>query len=440
MKTKIRRSMMLVLVITLAFSYMLFTLVAYRQTIRILQKEVEEEANYIAAAIDELGEDYLSTMDAVNKNTRLTLIDPEGNVLYDGEGVNEKLTNHSDRPEVREAEEKGSGEDIRMSHTRGKEMYYYARLLNNGDILRVSKTMNSFVKIAVSNLPMLGMIGLGMVVVAWLLASWRTKRLIEPINTLDVKNPLEHPIYEELQPLVEAIDTQNKEKDALADMRKEFSANVSHELKTPLTSISGYAEIMMNGLVRQEDMPAFSERIYLEARHLITLVEDIIKLSRLDEGAVDIEMEDVEIYGMLREICSRLVPQANKKQVTVSVEGEQVVFHGVRRVLDEMLYNICENAIKYNRENGSVNIWVGDTLEGPKVVVEDTGIGIPADEQERIFERFYRVDKSHSRANEGTGLGLSIVKHGARLHGADVSVESQVNVGTRMKIQFPRQS
>ena len=318
-------------------------------------------------------------------------------------------------------------------------MYYYAKRLNNGDILRVSKNMNSFVKIAVSNLPVLGMIGLGMVIIAWFLASWRTKRLIEPINALDVKNPLEHPIYEELQPLVNAIDTQNKEKDALVDMRKEFSANVSHELKTPLTSISGYAEIMMNGLVRQEDMPSFSERIYREARHLITLVEDIIKISRLDEGAVGIDKEDVELYGMLRDVCSRLAPQASKKKVSVSVEGEQVVFHGVRRILDEMLYNICENAIKYNRENGKVDIWVGNTLEGPKVIVEDTGIGIPKSEQERIFERFYRVDKSHSKVNEGTGLGLSIVKHGAQLHGAEVYVESELNKGTRIKIQFPVQ-
>ncbi len=228
----------------------------------------------------------------------------------------------------------------------------------------------------------------------------------------------------------------NKEKDALAEMRKEFSANVSHELKTPLTSISGYAEIMTNGLVRPEDIPEFSERIYKEARHLITLVEDIIKISRLDEGAVEIEKEEVDLYRMVREICSRLAPQASKRKVSLQLEGESVIYRGVRQILDEMVYNICENAIKYNKEGGSVKIWVGSTLEGPKIIVEDTGIGIPKEYQERIFERFYRVDKSHSKEYEGTGLGLAIVKHGAQLHGASVTVDSTPGKGTKMQIQF----
>ena len=219
-------------------------------------------------------------------------------------------------------------------------------------------------------------------------------------------------------------------------MRKEFSANVSHELKTPLTSISGYAEIMKDGLVRPEDMKTFSERIYNEASRLITLVEDIMKLSKLDEGAVELEKEEVDFYMLTREICSRLAPQAEKRHVRVEVTGEPVHYLGVRQVLDEMLYNMIENAIKYNKEGGLVSVWVGNTLQGIKIIVRDTGIGIPKEEQERIFERFYRVDKSHSKATGGTGLGLSIVKHGALMHGAKIDVDSEVNKGTKMELIF----
>ena len=249
-----------------------------------------------------------------------------------------------------------------------------------------------------------------------LLAKWQTARLIKPINELDLENPLDNDVYTELSPLLTAMDRQNKEKEAVSNMRKEFSANVSHELKTPLTSISGYAEIMKNGMVRPADIPVFSERIYKEARRLITLVEDIIKLSK--------------------EIISRLAPQASQKNVRMELTGEPVKYTGIRQILDEMVYNVCENAIKYNNDGGRVTVWVGNTLEGPKISVADTGIGIPAEHHERIFERFYRVDKSHSKERGGTGLGLSIVKHGALLHGAKVSVESTPGKGTKIEMQF----
>ncbi|WP_337495208.1 sensor histidine kinase, partial [[Ruminococcus] torques] len=210
------------------------------------------------------------------------------------------------------------------------------------------------------------------------------------------------------------------------------------ELKTPLTSISGYAEIMKNGLVRPEDISGFSERIYKEARRLITLIEDIIKLSKLDEESVELEKEDVDLYELTREIVSRLSPQAAQKNIRIELSGESVHYHGIRQILDEMVYNVCENAVKYNYENGKVSVWAGNTLNGPKISVSDTGIGIPKEHQERIFERFYRVDKSHSKERGGTGLGLSIVKHGALLHGAKVSVESEEGRGTKISMQFPR--
>ena len=327
-----------------------------------------------------------------------------------------------------------------MSNTVKQELYYYAVQLDDGTVLRVAKTMDSLAYTALNVLPIMGLLMLLMILVAVFLARWQTARLIKPINELDLDHPLENPAYEELMPFLEAMDRQNKEKEAVANMRKEFSANVSHELKTPLTSISGYAEIMKNGMVHTEDIPKFSERIYKEARRLISLVEDIIKLSKLDEESVELEKTEVDLYEMCREIVSRLSPQASEKQVYLSVTGEPVTYFGIRQILDEMIYNICENAIKYNIRGGAVSVWAGNTLEGPKVVVEDTGIGIPREHQERIFERFYRVDKSHSKETGGTGLGLSIVKHGALLHGAKVTVNSTVGQGTRMELLFPKET
>ena len=282
----------------------------------------------------------------------------------------------------------------------------------------------------------MGVIAVVMLLLAAALSRNQVAKMIRPINELDLNVPLENEMYEELTPLLKRIDEQNKQKDAIADMRKEFSANVSHELKTPLTSISGYAEIMKNGLVKPEDMKVFSERIYNEASRLITLVEDIIKLSKLDEGAIEVEKEDVDLYELTREIVSRLAPQAESRNVHLEVTGENVIYHGVRQILDEMIYNICENAVKYNKKGGSVSVWVGATLKGKKVIVSDTGIGIPKDQQERIFERFYRVDKSHSKETGGTGLGLSIVKHGAIMHNAQIHVESEEGKGTKMEITF----
>ena len=240
----------------------------------------------------------------------------------------------------------------------------------------------------------------------------------------------------ELKKANNSLQKDIEQKDKLEKMRNEFLGNVSHELKTPLTSISGYAEIMKNGLVKPEDMTGFAERIYNEASRLITLVEDIIKLSKLDEGNVELEKEEVDLYKLTREILTRLSPQAAKRKVHVEVTGEPVEYVGIRQILDEMIYNICENAIKYNKEGGKLIVWVGNTLQGKKICVTDTGIGIPENETDRIFERFYRVDKSHSKETGGTGLGLSIVKHGAMLHGAKIHVDSKLGEGTKIELIF----
>ena len=438
MRKRIQRSMMLILAVTLLLFYAIMSVILYNRNLELLKREVKQEAEYICTAVNISGSGYLEKLSQVDEGTRVTQIDDSGNVLYDSSSEEEDMENHGARQEVKEALASGTGESVRMSNTLGRELYYYAVLLDNGTVLRVAKSMDNLAMTALNVFPVIGGLAVLMIAFALFLAKWQTKKLIRPINELDLEHPLENTLYEELTPLLVAMDKQNKEKEAVSNMRKEFSANVSHELKTPLTSISGYAEIMKNGMVRPADIPVFSERIYKEARRLITLVEDIIKLSKLDEESVELEKEEVDLYELTREIVSRLSPQVSQKHIRMEVTGEPVECYGIRQILDEMVYNVCENAIKYNNEGGRVSVWVGNTLEGSKVSVSDTGIGIPKEHQERIFECFYRVDKSHSKERGGTGLGLSIVKHGALLHGAKVSVDSVPGKGTRIEMLFPK--
>lgn len=323
-----------------------------------------------------------------------------------------------------------------MSETVGQELYYYATLLEDGTVLRVAKSMDGVSSTAVRVLPYMFGIGIALVVIAWRLSKWMASRLVQPINELDLEHPIDNDVYEELTPLLLSMESQKKEKEKNEQMRKEFSANVSHELKTPLTSISGYAEIMKSGLVKPDDVPGFAERIYKEASRLIVLVEDIIKLSKLDEGGVGLEKETVNLYAICEDVLVRLENMAERHHVSMDLSGETVEFEGVYRILDEMVWNLCENAVKYNKPGGRVHVWVGSTLSGPKIIVKDTGIGIPEEEQERIFERFYRVDKSHSKETGGTGLGLSIVKHGAVIHNIQIRTDSEVGKGTTITLSF----
>ena len=230
------------------------------------------------------------------------------------------------------------------------------------------------------------------------------------------------------------------EREQRESLRREFSANVSHELKTPLTSISGFAELMKEGLVDPETMQEFAGDIYKECQQLIALVEDIMKLSRLDEGSEDLEQEDVDLYGLARKVLSDLRPIADQRGIALHIEGKGQTIHGVWRILHEMVYNLCENAIKYNKDQGSVTVKISGDEKQAVLSVQDTGIGIPKAQQERVFERFYRVDKSHSRKIGGTGLGLSIVKHGAQFHHARVSLDSEPGVGTTITISFPKEA
>lgn len=436
MKKKIHNSMMLVIGSTLGLTFLLMVVVFYVYSLASMKEGVKQEAAYVEAALNSFGTGYLEEIDHVGNGTRLTLIDSEGAVLYDSIEEQDQLENHAGRKEIKDAFLYGHGETVRNSATVGKTTYYYAVQLENGAVLRVSRTLDYLIPILLGVLPLFILTYLLLMAGAYVFAEWRTKQLIRPINELDLEHPLENQVYEELTPLLVNMDNYQKAKEEVANMRKEFSANVSHELRTPLTSISGYAEIMKSGLVKPEDMTRFSEKIYKEARRLLKLVEDIMNLSKLDEKQLGLEKEEVDLYEMACEICNRLNLLAEAKKVKLHMTGQRVMIFGVKQVLDEMIYNVVENAIKYNVDGGTVDIWLGDTLEGKQIVVEDTGIGIPKEDQERIFERFYRVDKSHSKETGGTGLGLSIVKHAALLHHAEITVHSQMGKGTRMEILF----
>ncbi len=443
MKRRIQKSMGVVLWITLFVSCVIFICVFYLHALNTMHNTVDKEAFYISEAINlsELANDvseadYIDTIVEYIGDSRITLIDVDGTVIYDTEEDCTEMENHGTREEVLEAIATGQGTSTRFSSTIGLQTYYCAIVLDNGKVIRVAQTMDTVARTIVDVSPFIFGLGFLLWVLSLVMANLQTKRLIEPINKLNLEAPLENEIYEELQPLINRLEHNNNEKAEIENMRREFSANVSHELKTPLTSISGYAELMQNGLVPPQHVERFSGKIYSEANRLIVLVEDIIKISKLDEGSIELEKEDVDLYFMVREICSRLSLQANRKKVHMEISGQSVKVYGVKPVLDEMIYNICENAIKYNKDNGRIDIWVGATLSGAKVVVKDTGIGIPKDQQERVFERFYRVDKSHSKETGGTGLGLSIVKHGAALHNAQISLESEENIGTKIEVRF----
>lgn len=439
MRNKIQKSMMLVICITLLIVFGILTVLFYFNSLNRMKEELKQELTYIEKALDISGMTYLYDMDQAQILTRLTLIDVNGEVLYDSKKDEYTFQNHAKREEVRDALRYGKGEALRNSMTVGKNTYYYAILLKDGTVLRASKTLDYLQPMIINVMPVFAGVAVFMVIVAYALSKWQTNRLIQPINDLDLEQPLSNKVYEELTPLLEKMEQQNREKEEIANMRKEFSANVSHELKTPLTSISGYAEIMKNGIVREEDMIPFSEKIYQEASRLIVLIEDIMKLSKLDEKDNSLEKEAVDLYVLAQEVCEHLRFLADKHGIQIELSGESVKVQGIRQVLNEMLFNICENAVKYNKDGGSVKIVLKELEDTIQVVVEDTGIGIPEQEKERIFERFYRVDKSHSKESGGTGLGLSIVKHAAFIHGAEIFVDSVEGEGTKMCICFKKE-
>ena len=443
MKKKILHHTSIMIIFAVLVTFLAASVVTYSKLNTYMQRGVREEAQYICLAMDEYGDSFLTKKLRTVSSSRVTLIRKDGTVLYDSEASPKKLANHSDRPEFIQAEKDGYAETLRYSETLSKQNFYCAVKLKDGDILRIGRTTDSVFSTMLSSSVLLGGLLLLILAAAFVLVRRQTRELIEPINELNLEQPLKEVAYEELRPLLDRVDQQNKQiakqmeelKEAEA-VRREFSANVSHELKTPLMSISGYAEIMMNGMVPNEKVPEFSGRIYHEASRLTALVADIIQLSRLDEKSSDLPFEPIDLYEIAEDIVLHLDNAASKKNIKVSLEGNSVIVQGVRHVIYEMLFNIADNAIRYTDQNGSVKIFTGTVGDFAFYSVEDNGIGIPQNEQKRIFERFYRFDKSHSRATGGTGLGLSIVKHGAILHGAEIKLQSEPGKGTKMELVF----
>ena len=444
MKQRILNHTSIMIVLTVLLTFIAASFVMYDKFDANMKAGVRDEAEYVKVGLEEFGDSYLNAKVGNATDTRITLTDAKGNVLFDSEADASRLPNHSDRPEFIQAMEKGQGEAVRYSETLSQQTFYYAVELSDGRILRMAKTTDSVFHTLMTSFTLLGLLMVMIILAEFVLAQRQTKKLIEPINNLDLEHPLDNVCYEELRPLLVRVDQQNKQIASQLEelkkteaVRREFSANVSHELKTPLMSISGYAELMMNGMVRPENIADFSSRIYKEANRLGNLVADIIQLSRLDEQQDGpVSMESVELDELAEDVYHNLQEHAGKKKITIDYHGEPATVQGVRHVLYEMLYNIADNAVRYTNPGGHIHIYVGKRGGKPFYRVEDDGIGIPKSEQKRIFERFYRVDKSHSRQTGGTGLGLSIVKHGATLHHAKINVDSDLGKGTKMELLF----
>lgn len=443
MKQKIFSHVSLLVVLSVIMTFTAASAVMYNRFNDYMKDGVKNEAEYIRIGLKDFGTAFLTKEMGNATNSRITLADSSGKVVFDSSASPEEMTNHSNRPEVIQAEKEGHGEAIRFSETFSQQTYYYALRLEDGSILRVSRVMDSVFRTFMSSFTLMGFLTLIIMALEVFLLQKNVSNLIEPINQLNLEKPLDNVCYEELRPLLVRVDQQNRqiagqmeELKAAQAMRQEFSANVSHELKTPLMSISGYAELMMNGLVDQKNIPVFSGRIYDEASRLSSLVSDIIQLSRLDEKSSSLVFEAIDIQELAEDVANNLRPAAQKKNITLTYEGETAAIRGVHHVIYEMFFNLADNAVRYTPSGGHVQITVGREDGKPFYSVTDDGIGIAKSEQNRVFERFYRVDKSHSRSTGGTGLGLSIVKHGAALHNAKIEMESAPGKGTKIRLLF----
>ena len=404
--------------------------------------ELENEATFIEDFILNHQYDEIKNFDTKN---RITLIHKNGEVFFDNKVDIQEMENHFTREEILGALQNKQAKVARFSSTMTEKTLYYAKLLSNQDILRISCNQHSVAVLVLGMSQSLLIMFVIAIIICAVIAKFVSKKIVEPLNRINLENPEDTNVYQELKPFTHRISEENFEKAQREELRQQFSANVSHELKTPLTSISGFAEILKNGGTDEQTTKDFANTIYEETQRMISLVNDIIKLSKLDEKSISQEKEEINLTELSKEVITPLLPVAEKKNVKIDLEAENQVFiNGVRSVIFEMIYNLVENAIKYNKNDGKVIVKISKTSENfssklkQTVVlsVSDTGIGIPKNEQERIFERFYRIDKSRSKESGGTGLGLSIVKHGAKYHNAKVALSSQEGKGSTFTISF----
>ena len=403
---------------------------------------LEQEAELVSAGYEMTDQQPQELTHFVTEDLRITLISQDGSVLFES-ATDQPMENHLSRPEIKQAISDGVGKDIRDSQTMGYETYYYAVLLPTGEILRVAQDAETIWSIYDSSIPAIVLSCVALMMAAAILAGLLTKALVQPVldMTEDLDHIQENVPYKELIPFAESIHSDRILRENNEKMRQEFTANVSHELKTPLTSISGYAELIETGIAKPEDVQGFAQKIHVEATRMLQLVNDILQLSKLDsasETGNTPAMEVVDLLDVAKECVERQKLNARRAYISLSYLGESAPVRGSRDLLDELCQNLCDNAIRYNRPGGKVQITTACSRDGHcTLTVADNGIGIPKEAQSSVFERFYRVDKSRSKATGGTGLGLAIVKHIARIHGARIKLESQVDEGTTITVTFP---
>lgn len=414
------------------------------------QSELGNECDVLASTLEAADDEVLELSSLALGEMRATLVSPDGEVIYDSLVAPNALVGHENRPEIAQAFATGSGSSIRMSDTLTIVSLYEARLLNSGNVIRLSVDRAGVFSILLGDLGILALILLVLVAISWIASRQLAAHIVKPILGIDVGRLGADAPYEELQPLTDRLADQQAEllsqvedlKSADA-VRREFTANVTHELKTPIASIMGASELLRDGFVLEEDVPGFAARINSEAQRLTALVNDILTLSRLDESerahsqAGFGQPEPVDLYAISLDVVERMATRADNTGISLSCEGVSTRVDGFPRIVDELVANLVSNAIRYNRPGGEVRIWVGSRDGEAVVEVADNGVGIPEEAQSKVFERFYRVETSRSRASGGTGLGLAIVKHAAMLHGAEIELTSKLGEGTTVTVIFP---
>ena len=451
MKKKINKMMILIATVTILLTMVLITVVYYDLFRRQVLEDLKSYGLLLSncSSVEEIEQSGVP----VESDLRLTIIGSDGRVLYDNEADSVAMGNHSSRPEIREAMQDGEGEAVRNSETLSRSTFYYAIRLADGSILRLSKDARSIYSIFSQALPMMAGIFIVLLILCMVAAKVLTAKLIAPIEKLaeNIGECTEMQTYEELTPFMVMIRKQHEDIMKNARMRQEFSANVSHELKTPIALIQGYAEGLNENIsddpesrefycevimASEQDTVRFAHGIHNSANRLLTLINDIIRLSELDgtEGEADTELLD--LHEMAQNCVEMLSMSAEKHNVTIALSGTECYVTANRQMMEELLYNLCDNAIRYNNPGGSVDVQTYAREGHTNLVVKDTGIGISKEHQERIFERFYRVDKSRSKSTGGTGLGLAIVKHIIAKSHANLELESEPGKGTTIKVVF----
>lgn len=446
MKKKINLQLVGIAIIAIIATAISITIAYYG----LFQRQIREDLKVSAKLLKDMH--YFETVgndiNNINNNShidlstdieelRVTWVDSDGTVLYDNDTNASDLSNHADRPEIKNAFENGVGESVRRSDTMNKDTFYYAILLDNGTVLRVSIDAGNIWSVFVAATPMILLVIMVLILVGVVLSHLLTRQIISPIETMaqNIEDTTTEPPYKELVPFAKMIRSQHADILSSAKARQDFTANVSHELKTPLTAISGYAELIDNNMVDEEQSKHFIKEIRKNSERLLSLINDIIRLSELDRSEAEPTFELLDLYDVVSDCMEALKVNANKRQVNLHFTGEHCNVRGNREMLSELTDNLVQNAIRYNNENG--NVWV--EVRGKDDIslsVRDDGIGIPDEDQNRVFERFYRVDKSRSKATGGTGLGLAIVKHIVEIHEAKIELYSKVNKGTTITVIF----